>query len=148
MIVLFADPSLKALAGAFAGSPEQFRWLLDWQRQKFEDPLPASQKLHFEKFMGPLIADNFTVQPSSGPAFVQMAAQFYEELRRNSLRLPLVAALDLRVKVIWGEYDPYLSVAMGKERASRFKNGSFHPVPAGHWLQSDQPELVAKELMS
>jgi haloalkane dehalogenase len=148
MIVLFADPSLKALAGAIAGSSEQFRWLLDWQRQKFEHPLPANQKLHFEEFIGPLVADNFTVPPSSGPAFVQMASQFYDELRRNSMRLPLVAALDLPVKVIWGEYDPYLSVALGKERASRFKNGSFHPLPAGHWLQSDQPELVAKELMS
>jgi haloalkane dehalogenase len=47
MIVLFAEPGLTALANAFAQSPEQFRWLLDWQRQKFEDPLPASQKQHF-----------------------------------------------------------------------------------------------------
>ena len=148
MIVLFAEPSLRALAGAVAQSREQLRWLIDWQRQKFEEPQPASQKLHFEKFIGPLVVENFMTQPSSGPAFVRMAAQFYEELRRNSKRLPLVSALDLPVKVIWGEYDPYLSVAMGKERASRFKNGSFHPVPAGHWLQSDQPEQVAKELMS
>jgi haloalkane dehalogenase len=148
MIVLFAEPGLTALANAFAQSPEQFRWLLDWQRQKFEDPLPASQKQHFEKFIGPLVAENFVTQPSSGPAFVQLAAHFYEELKRNSKRLPLVAALDLPVKVIWGEYDPYLSVALGKERASRFKSGSFHSVSAGHWLQSDQPEQVAKELMS
>jgi haloalkane dehalogenase len=148
MIVLFAEPSLRALAGAVAQSREQLRWLIDWQRVEFEELQPASQKLHFEKFIGPLVVENFMAQPSSGPAFVQMAAQFYQELRRNSTRLPLVAALDLPVKVIWGEYDPYLSVALGKERASRFKNGSFHSVPAGHWLQSDQPEQVAKELMS
>jgi hypothetical protein len=54
----------------------------------------------------------FLTQPSSGPAFVQMAAQFYEELQRNSKRLPLVAALHLPVKVIWGEYDPHLSVVL------------------------------------
>jgi hypothetical protein len=33
---------------------------------------------------------------------MQMAADFYEELRRNSKRLPLAAALDIPVKVIWG----------------------------------------------
>jgi haloalkane dehalogenase len=148
MIVLFADPALKALALAIAQSPAQFGWLLDWQRQEFEKLMPADQKAHFERFIGPLIAENFTKQPSSGPAFMQMAAQFYEELERNSGRLPLVEALDLPVKVIWGEYDPYLDVAMGRERAARFKNSSFHSVPAGHWLQSDMPERVAELMLS
>ncbi len=148
MIVLFADPALRALALAVAQSPAQFGWLLDWQRSKFAAPLPADQKLRFEQFMAPLIADNFVLPPSSGPAFVQMAAQFYEELQRNSARLPLVKALDLPVKVIWGEFDPYLGVAMGKERAAHFKHGSFHPVPAGHWLQSDMPERVAELMLT
>jgi haloalkane dehalogenase len=148
MIVLFADPALRALALAIAQSPTQFGWLLDWQRQEFERLMPADQKPHFEKFIGPLVAENFTMQPSSGPAFVQMAAQFYEELKRNSTRLPLVEALDLPVKVIWAEYDPYLGVAMGRERAAHFKNGSFHLVPAGHWLQSDMPQRVAELMLS
>jgi pimeloyl-ACP methyl ester carboxylesterase len=148
MIVLFADPALKALALAVAQSPAQFGWLLDWQRVKFADPLPPDQKLHFEQFIAQVIADNFTKQPGSGPAFMQMGAQFYEELKRNSTRLPLVEALDLPVKVIWGEYDPYLGVAMGRERAAHFKNGSFHLVPAGHWLQSDMPKRVAELMLS
>jgi haloalkane dehalogenase len=148
MIVLFADPALRALALAIAQSSAQFGWLLDWQRQEFERLMPADQKPHFERFIGPLVAENFTTQPSSGPAFVQMAAQFYEELKRNSTRLPLVEALDLPVKVIWAEYDPYLGVAMGRERAAHFKNGSFHLVPAGHWLQSDMPQRVAELMLS
>jgi haloalkane dehalogenase len=148
MIVLFADPALKALALAVAESPAQFSWLLDWQRMKFAEPLPADQKAHFEQFIAQVIADNFTMQPGSGPAFMQMGAQFYEELKRNSTRLPLVEALDLPVKVIWGEFDPYLNVAMGRERAAHFKNGSFHPVPAGHWLQSDMPAQVAGVMLS
>ena len=138
MIVLFAERNLKALAGAWAGSPAQFGWLLTWQAQKFGEALPPGQKSHFEDFMGPLVADSFIKQPSSGPAFMQMAADFYEELRRNSTRLPLAAALDLAVKVIWGVNDPYLTAALGKERASRFKNSSFHLIQAGHWLQCDQ----------
>jgi haloalkane dehalogenase len=103
---------------------------------------------HFEQFIGPLIADNFTMQPSSGPAFMQMGAQFYDELKRNTARLPLVEALDLPVKVIWAECDPYLGVAMGRERAGHFKNSSFHLVPAGHWLQSDMPARVAELMLS
>jgi haloalkane dehalogenase len=148
MVVLFADPSLKALATALAGSPTQFGWLLAWQAQSFGEALPPSQRAHFEEFIAPLVADNFIKQPSSGPAFMQMAADFYEELGRNSARLPLAAALDLPVKIIWGVHDPYLTAALGEERASRFKNGSFHPIPAGHWLQCDQPEQVAQELLS
>jgi haloalkane dehalogenase len=148
MIVLFADPALRALALAVAQSPAQFGWLLDWQRLKFAEPLPPDQKLHFEQFIAQVIADNFTMQPGSGPAFMQMGAQFYEELKRNSTHLPLLEALDLPVKVIWGEYDPYLNVAMGRERASRFRNSSFHQVPAGHWLQSDMPQRVAELMLS
>jgi haloalkane dehalogenase len=148
MIILFADPSLRALASAVAQSPAQFGWLLTWQAQKFAEPLPPDQSTHFAQFLAPLVADNFIKQPSSGPAFMQLAGQFYEELRRNSERLPLLAALDIPTKVVWGALDPYLGVALGEERASRFKNSSFRSLPAGHWLQSDVPERVAQELLS
>ena len=79
---------------------------------------------------------------------MQLAGQFYEELRRNSERLPLLAALEIPVKVVWGALDPYLGLALGEERATRFKHGSFRSLPAGHWLQSDLPERVAQELLS
>jgi pimeloyl-ACP methyl ester carboxylesterase len=148
MIVLFADPSVRALAGVIAGSPAQFGWLLAWQAQKFAEALPPGQRSHFEDFMAALVADNFIRQPSSGPAFMQMAADFYDELRRNGARLPLAAALDLPVKVIWGALDAYFTAALGQERASHLRNGSFHPIAAGHWLQCDEPEQVAQELLS
>jgi haloalkane dehalogenase len=148
MINLFAIPGLDALASAFVNSPEQFVWLLNWQKDKLAEPLSPQQQKHFQEFIGPLIADNFILQPSSGDAFVQLTGQFFEELSRNSKRLHLVSALDLPVKVIWGENDQYLNVAMGKERAAQFKNSSFHPVPTGHWLQSDEPEIVAKLMIA
>ncbi|QXQ05931.1 alpha/beta hydrolase [Sphingosinicellaceae bacterium] len=148
MITLFADPRLRALALAVAQDPAQFGWLLNWQKQTFDDALPKDQKPHFRATVGQVVADNFIVAPSSGPAFVQMAAQFDDALKRNNARLPELAALDLPVKVIWGEYDPYLNLALGRERASRFRHGSFQSVPGGHWLQSDQPEIVAKALLS
>jgi pimeloyl-ACP methyl ester carboxylesterase len=66
MVTLFATKSLHALAMAVAQSPEQFGWLLNWQKQKFLDALPETQKPHFNEFLGPLISDNF-LHPKFGP---------------------------------------------------------------------------------
>jgi haloalkane dehalogenase len=98
--------------------------------------------------MGPLKADSFIQQPSSGPAFAQLASQFFDELARNSRRLPELRTLDMPVTVIWREFDPYITKDVGKDRASHFKRASLHVLPAGHWLQSDVPERVAEAMLS
>ncbi|HEY0796615.1 MAG TPA: alpha/beta hydrolase [Acidisarcina sp.] len=148
MIELFATKSFMALARAIAESPEQFGWLLNWQKQQFLDALPDSQKAHYEEFVGPLIATNFIQQPGSGPAFVQMTAQFFQEIARNVERLPKVQALDIPVKLIWGQHDPYLTLAMAERRQGQLKNASLTVIPAGHWLQVDEPKQVAKAMLS
>jgi pimeloyl-ACP methyl ester carboxylesterase len=148
LIELFATPSFKALTGAILQSPEQFGWLLNWQKQGFQDVLTESQKAHYEAFLYPLIADNFLKQPSSAPAFAQMTAQFFNEIARNTARLPELEALDIPVKLIWGETDPYLTVAMAEDRRSHLKHGSLHVLPGGHWLQVDIPEQVARVMLS
>ena len=148
MITLFATESLRELAMAIAQGPEQFGWLLAWQQKKFRDPLPDAQKPHFDTFVGPLINENFTTQPGSGPAFVQMAARFFDEHARNAERLPELAALDVPVKLIWGRYDPYFTVAVAERRRSQLKNASLTVVRAGHWLQCDEPGLVAEAMLS
>ncbi len=148
MIELFATKSLNALSGAMARSPEQFGWLLNWQKQQFQKALTDAQRAHYEAFLYPLIADNFMQQPSSGPAFAQMTAQFFEELARNAKRLPELEALDIPFKLISGETDPYLTVSMAEELRSHLKHSSLHVVRAGHWLQVDEPEQVAKAMLS
>jgi pimeloyl-ACP methyl ester carboxylesterase len=147
LIELFATKSLNALSGAIARSPEQLGWLLNWQKQQFQDALTDKQKAHYDAFLYPLIADNFMQQPSSGPAFAQMTAQFFEELARNTKRLPELEALDVPFKLIWGEADPYLTTSMAEERRSHLKQSSLHVVRAGHWLQLDEPEQVAKAML-
>lgn len=147
-ITLFATKSLAPLAAAIAQSPAQFGWVLTWQQKQLRDALPEAQRAKFDAVMGPLIADNFIRQPGSGPAFMQMAAQFFDELARNAAQLPKVAALDMPVKVIWGEFDPYITVEEGKARASLFKHASLTILPAGHWLQSDMPAEVAAAMLA
>jgi haloalkane dehalogenase len=148
MITLFATQSLHSLAMAIAQSPEQFGWLLNWQKQKFLDALPQAQKPHFETFLGPLISENFLTQPSSGPAFVQLAAQFFDALIQNAKRLPELKALDVPVMLIWGQFDPYITVAVAERRKSQLKHASLTVVPAGHWLQIDEPRQVAAAMLS
>jgi haloalkane dehalogenase len=148
MITLFATRSMQALAIAIAQSPEQFGWLLKWQQKQFLDALPEGQKPHFNTFIGPLISENFIVQPSAGPAFVQLAAQFFDEHARNAKHLTALKTLDIPVKLIWGKYDPYIAVAVAERRQSQLKNASLTVIPAGHWLQADEPAQVAKAMLS
>jgi pimeloyl-ACP methyl ester carboxylesterase len=148
MITLFATRSMQSLAMAIAQSPEQFGWLLKWQQKKFLDPLPEVQKPHFSTFIGPLISDNFIVQPGAGPAFVQLAAEFFDEHARNAKHLTALKSLDIPVKLIWGQYDPYFAVAMAERRQSQLRNASLTVIPAGHWLQADEPAQVAKAMLS
>src|SRR5262249_1675437 len=148
MITLFATRSMQSLAMAIAQSPGQFGWLLQWQQRKFLDALPEAQQPHFSAFIGRLISDNFIIQPGAGPAFVQLAAEFFDEHARNTQHLTALRALDIPVKLIWGEYDPYITVAVAERRQAQLRNASLAVVPAGHWLQSDAPDLVAKEMLS
>jgi haloalkane dehalogenase len=148
LIELFATPGLKALASAMAQSPEQFTWLLQFQQKIFHDALLEDQRSHFAAFLAPIINDSFLQQPSSGPAFVQMTSQLFDEVVRNTKRLPEMEALAMPIKVIWGQNDPYLSTDMAKDFRSHLKHSSLHLIPAGHWLQVDAPEKVAQEMLS
>jgi pimeloyl-ACP methyl ester carboxylesterase len=148
MITLFATGNLSALAMAFATDPAQFGWLLGWQQNAFTVLQPAEQAAAFKAEIGKLIADNFIQQPSSGPAFVQLASQFFPQLASNTKRLAELGSLTVPVKVIWGEFDPYMTAEVGRDRASHFKDAKLSLLPAGHWLQSDMPEAVAKEMLA
>ena len=148
LITLFATPDLRALAMDIAQNPAQFGWLLNWQQAKFLNALPDALKAHFSQAIGQLVADNFIVQPSSGPAFVQMAAHFFQALAANAKRGAELQALKVPVKLIWGQHDPYLTVAMAERRQAQFKHATLKVLPAGHWLQADMPEQVAKEMLS
>ncbi len=148
MIELFATGSLAALTQQIIGSPAQFGWLLDFQRQQFKRDLSGPQQARFDAFLLPIIDDNFRRQPGAGRAFAQMTGDFYAELARNTSRLPRMEALKVPARVIWGENDPYINAAVAREFQSHLKHSSLCLLPAGHWVQLDEPERVAKEMLS
>ena len=147
LIELFATPSLKALAGAIIQSPEQCGWIVDFQRERFRDALADKHKAHYDVFLGPVIDDNFR-RDGAGPAFVQMTSHFFEELSRNSAQVVELEALDMPVRIIWDENDPYLDPGMARDWHAHVKGASLSLLPAGHWLQLDEPALVAAEMLS
>jgi haloalkane dehalogenase len=147
LIELFATANLKALSGAIAQSPEQFGWIVNFQRESFKKSLAEKHKAHYDDFLGAVIDANFRSVPSAGPAFVQMTAQFFGELTRNTARLPLLEALDIPATIVWGENDPYINTGVAKDFQSHLKDASLHLIPAGHWLQIDEPALVAKAML-
>jgi haloalkane dehalogenase len=150
LIELFATPSLRALTDAILQSPEQFAFVLRFQQKKFLETLPEEQKAAFEAILAPIINNNFNFgrQAGSGPAFAQMAAQVFEEVTRNTQRLPDLEALDIPVKLIWGDTDLNLNRGVAEDLKSHLKDASLVVLPAGHWLQADMPEQVAKEMLS
>ncbi|MCM3626194.1 alpha/beta hydrolase [Paenibacillus glycanilyticus] len=142
-IELFATTSLKALTQAILRSPEQFAWVLNFQRSLFQEHLTEEQKEYYSKFLGPIIDANFRQQPSSGPAFAQMTSQHFDELARNTKRINKMWQLHIPVKLIWGETDPYLNYGIARHLATLLKKPELHVLPAGHWLQVDIPDQVA-----
>jgi haloalkane dehalogenase len=146
LIQLFATPELKALTSKILQTPQQFAFVLNFQRDKFQENLNESQKDLYANFLGPLIDGNFRNQPSSGPAFAQMTGQLFAEEARNTLRRAAVQALQIPVQLIWGETDPYLNTGVAEDMLSHLHNGQLHTLAAGHWVQLDAPQQVA-ELM-
>jgi haloalkane dehalogenase len=150
LIELFATPGLKALTDAILHSPDQFAWVLRFQQKKFLETLPEEQKAAFEDVLAPIINNNFNFgrRAGSGPAFARMTAQVFEEVTRNTQRLPQLEALDLPVKLIWGDADLNLNTGVAEDFRSHLKRSSLHVIHAGHWLQVDVPEQVAKLMLS
>lgn len=148
MIELFANPTLRALANAVLQSPEQFGWVVNFQRSLFRNNLADRHNARYDSFLVPLIDKNFRDAPSSAPAFGQMTAQFYAELTRNTSRLSKLEDLAVPAKIIWGEDDPYINVGVAQHYKNHLKHASLKVIAAGHWLQIDEPEQVAKEMLS
>jgi haloalkane dehalogenase len=150
LIALFANPGLKALAGALLQSPQQLAWVFRFQQLRFLETLPEKHKATFEAVLAPIINNNFNFgnAAGSGPAFAQMTAQVFEEVSRNTARLHKLEALDVPAKIIWGDTDLALNIGVAKDLQSHLKSAALHALSAGHWPQIDEPDQVAKVLLS
>lgn len=148
-IELFATPSLKALSQYFLQNPALFAELLQFQRGQFRAALASDKRAVYDEFLGPLIDDNFRRQPGAGPAFGQMTAQTRPELARNDEHLAELEQLNIPFRLIWGAEDPYLNTGVAEDLAKHLRSAATTLLAgAGHWPQIDQPDEVARALLS
>ena len=147
-IELFSNKRLKALHRHFMASPQQFGWLLGFQRDQMQAGLTETQKLRYTEFLGPLIDNNFRQRPGAGPAFLQMTAQLTDEVAANTARLIEFRRSDVPFLFIWGKADPYLHVTVADYMRSQVKNAALHVLEAGHWPQIDAAAEVARIMVT
>jgi haloalkane dehalogenase len=147
-IELFSNKGLKSLTRHFLASPQQFAWLLGFQRDQMQAGLTEAQKARYTDFLGPLIDNNFRQQPSAGPAFAQMTYQLTDEVAANTARLVEFRRSDVPLLLIWGTLDPYLHVSVAEYMRSQAKKAALHVVEAGHWPQIDAAADIARILLA
>jgi haloalkane dehalogenase len=147
-IELFSNKGLKALHQHFLASPQQFAWLLGFQRDQMQVGLTEAQKTRYAEFLGPIIDNNFRQRPSAGPAFAQMTYQLTDEVAANTARLIEFRRSDVPLLLIWGKADPYLHVTVAEYLRSQARNAVLHTLDAGHWPQIDDPVSVAHLLLT
>jgi len=147
-IELFANKNLKPLTRHFLTSPQQFAWLLNFQRGQMQVGMTEAQKARYNEFLGPIVDKNFTQRPSAAPAFAQMTYQLFDEVAANTARLSDFRRSDLPVLLIWGKADPYLHVTVAEHLRSQAKNASIHALEAGHWPQIDEAADTARIMLA
>jgi pimeloyl-ACP methyl ester carboxylesterase len=147
-IELFSNKNLRALTRHFLASPQQFAWLLGFQRDQMQADLTVAQKARYRDFLGPIIDNNFRQQPSAGPAFAQMTHHLTDEVAANTARLLEFRRSAVPLLLIWGKFDPYLHVSVADYMRSQARNAALHVLEAGHWPQIDASSEVARIMLA
>jgi pimeloyl-ACP methyl ester carboxylesterase len=147
-IELFSNKNLKALTRHFLASPQQFAWLLGFQRDQMQADLTEAQRARYRDFLGPIIDNNFRQQPGAGPAFAQMTHQLTDEVAANTARLLEFRRSAVPLLLIWGKFHPYLHVSVADYMRSQARNAALHVLEAGHWPQIDASSEVARIMLA
>ena len=147
LIDLFARKELASLSLQFLKSPQQFAWLLDFQRDLLMHGLSEEQARHNRDFLGGIIDDNFRQQPSAAPAFAQMTAQLHGQIAIDTGRLVDFRRSEVPMLLIWGDRDPYLHVSAAEYLRANSQSAKLLTVRAGHWPQIDAAAEVARIML-
>jgi 2-hydroxy-6-oxonona-2,4-dienedioate hydrolase len=150
MIRLFADHELAPLADAMTADPAQLLWLLQHTARQFfgTDELPqdgiAVTSILPQFFASADHPDALSaIRAWTGTLFADLDAQ---DARIASGQLK---NLDVPVTLIFGAADTYLSPDLARQLAEHFTHVSVTLVPdASHWPQWDQPEVIARYLLT
>jgi pimeloyl-ACP methyl ester carboxylesterase len=141
-IRLFSDPNFTRLTAHFAASPDEFRWLYDFQVGGF------IQDADVRREFVPLLFRQFEVLPSSIGPFLQLNADLIPAVLAATERAGELRTFPAPVRVAFGERDSYLSPAYGERLAGLCAHGEATPIAgAAHFPQLDAPAEVARSIL-
>lgn len=142
-IRLFSDPAFERLTQHFAASPEQFRWLYDFQVGGFIET--AEVRAEFV----PLLYRQFEDEPSTLGPFLELNADLNAAVVANTDRHPELRTFTAPVRFAFGENDPYLSPTYAEALSTLFPQAEVITISgAGHFPQLDAPADVAEQILT
>lgn len=147
-IELCCNPKTRLLAHAMMTDPKQAAYLFNFQQGLLLANMTPAMRTRFETVLQPIIAHNFTQQPSAMPAFLAMTGNAYANLAANDRRLPELGKFSKPVRLIWGGLDKYLNTAVAKDIAAHCPHATLTTLAAEHWPQFDLPDEVARHMLA
>jgi haloalkane dehalogenase len=145
MIRLLADPGLIPLADAMMDDPNQRLWILNHTGRRWGLDAGDQQGVAVASILPQFYGDDS--QPDALAAIRAWTSALFPALDQQDAHIAAgdLAGLDLPVTLIFGAADDYLSPRLARHLAGLFTHADLHLVDnASHWLQWDQPEIVAK----
>src|SRR5262245_3080118 len=131
------------LSRAIAESRQMRRWLYVWQVGGFMRDEPVRRQ-----FVRKLWS-RFGGSPSSIPAFVALNRDLQAAILANTARVPELARFGAPVRIVFGATDPYLNPGVADSFHAAFPTSELFLVPtAGHYVQVDEPEEVARLVLA
>jgi haloalkane dehalogenase len=140
VIALYSTPLLRTVARAVVRRrPDLDRRLFFWQVGEFiRDPKERAALI-------PALYEQFE---SSRPAFWRLNDDLLGTVWSRRRRLPELHRFDRPVSVIFGARDRYLNPKVANRLVAAFPAADLHLIAnAGHYVQVDQPAVVASRLL-
>jgi haloalkane dehalogenase len=140
-IALYSTPFVRAVARAGALRwPELFRSLFVWQVGGFiRDP----------EVRDPLVAKLWEQFIPAQPAFWRLNDDLLRTVLTRRRRVYDLRRFDRPVRVVFGARDRYLNTRVARRFAELFPNSELSLLArAGHYVQVDEPEEVARLILS
>lgn len=120
-----------------------FRKVYWWQVGRF-----MREAADREEFL-PVLYQQFAAAPSAQPAFFRLNEDLLSTVRDRTKRIPQMQAFSRPVRIIFGARDPYLNAGVARRFHELFPTSELFLLPgANHFVQIDEPEEVARLLLS
>jgi haloalkane dehalogenase len=140
---------------AFYSTPGWRRDLAVWAANKSASRFQHGVAGQIGKF---LLNDNVRAQfvpvlvhsaPGIRPAFFSSTAVLWQEIAARERNIVRMQRFGKPVHVLFGTQDPYLNTGVATQFHRLFPSSTYQPITnAGHYVQLDQPEILARLLLA